>query len=250
MGTVEYRKNVKLIKSKANWLPPHMKFIAQIFISIRALLTLPFFKEIPNGIQKFFINNYNGKKDVFIFDGSSENSYYNQIIKTIPINKFKNQIVIDLGCGNGSFYFWLKNNDISINQYYGVDFAYENSKLSDNAVIINMSISRYFESPIPENAVYILSNSLCYTSEIIFQFVLSKLKLNDKIIIIEPYPNLFWDSHFNGIKPHYRKNEQVFKLLKNNGFAIKSCSVDYVFNIRDIYSNPISFCLYASKTER
>jgi SAM-dependent methyltransferase len=242
-------KGMNIIKSKAQWLPPRKKFFTQIFISIRELFTLPFFKETPDGIKKFFTNNYQGKKDEFIFDGSSEKPYYNQITKNISIDKFENQTIIDLGCGNGSFYFWLKNNNIHVKKYYGVDFAYKNSVLSDNAVINNMSVCDYLENPVSENAVYVLSNSLCYTSETILQSILSKLKPNDKIIIIEPNPNLFWDSHFNGIKPHYRKSKQVSKSLENNGFTIKSCSIDYVLNVKNCYLNPISYCLYAIKIE-
>jgi len=241
------KEGVKINKSKANWLPPRIKFIKQIFISIRALFTLPFFKEIPNGVQQFFKDNYKGKKDEFIFDGSSENSYYDQITKNITTEKLKNQIIVDLGCGNGSFYFWLKNNDIAIKQYCGIDFAYENSILSDKALIKNISISDYFENPIFENVVCFLSNSLCYISETVFQSVLSKLKTNDKIIIIEPYPHLFWDSHFNGIKPHYRKPKQVFKLLADNNLVIKFCSVDSVLKIKNFYISPISYCICAIK---
>jgi SAM-dependent methyltransferase len=240
---------IKIIKSKAQWLPPHIKYIAQLFISIRALFTFPFFKETPNGTQKFFINIYKGGKDEFIFDGSNEKSYYNQIIKNVPLEYFKHQTIIDLGCGNGSFYFWLENQDISIKQYYGIDFAFESKVLSNKASIKNISINNYFETVLVDNAVYLLSNSLCYISDKDFQYILSQLKSGDKIFIIDPFPNLFWDSHFNGIKPIYRTNKEVSKLLENNGFIVSSCSIDYVTNLKYFYLNPISYCLFAIKTQ-
>lgn len=238
---------MNIIKSKAQWLPPRSKFITQIFISIRALLTLPFFKETPNGIKKFFSTNYNEKKDEFVFDGSSENSYYNQITNNCPIEEFKDQTIIDLGCGNGSFYFWLKNNNISIKQYCGIDFAFENTVLTDSATIKNISINDYLEDIAHENVIYIMSNSLCYIPDVIFQTILSTMKINDKIIIIEPYPNLFWDSHFDGIKPYYRKPKGVITLLENSGLQIYSCSVDYIFEIKNIYLSPISYSIFATK---
>lgn len=244
MGTVKY---LEIHKSKAQWLPPHNKYIRQILISLRALFTLPFFREIPNGTQLFFKNNYNIQKDEFIFDGSSENSYYNQITKNIPIEEFNNQRVIDLGCGNGSFYFWLKNQNISINQYIGIDFAYKNVELSEEASIQNISIYDFFRRIISGNAIYVLSNSLCYVSKNIFQFIQFKLKSNDKIVIIEPYPNIFWDSHFNGIKPYYRKCDQILYELIKNGFKINACSKDYHIKIYNIYMSPISYCIIATK---
>jgi|GEM_PF-3814368 len=242
------KDNIKTIKSKAEWLPPHLKYFKQILISIRAILTLPFFKEDPNGIQKLFSNNYWGEKDEFIFDGSSENSYYNQITKNISLENFKNQAIIDLGCGNGSFYFWLIAN-IPITKYIGIDFAYKDRILSDEAEIRNVSFSEYLKNPFAENvnSVYILSNTLCYISDETFQSILSKSTPNDTIVIIEPYPNLFWDKHFNGIKPFYRTEKQVIKSLEDSGFVVKTCSIDYAINIKNTHLNPISYCLYAVK---
>ena len=242
-------KHLNITKSRAEWLPPFIKFITQIIISIWALLTLPFYIEIPDGIKQFFSTIYNGNKDEFIFDGSNENSYYNQITKNIPLEYFKNQSIVDLGCGNGSFYFWLKKQNIYVKEYYGIDFAFENVVLSKDALIRNISISEYFEATIPSGSIYFLSNSLCYISDEIFQSILLKLTTEDKIILIDPYPNLFWDSHFNGIKPTYRTINDVYKLFEEYNFIISKCSIDYVINIKNIHLSPISYCLYAKKSK-
>jgi hypothetical protein len=243
------KDDIKTIKSKAEWLPPRLKYFKQILISIRAIFTLPFFKEEPDGIQKLFSNSYWIEKDEFIFDGSNDYLYYNQITKNISKQYFKNQVIIDFGCGNGSFYFWLRSSNIPITKYIGIDFAYKDTILSDEAEIRNVSFSKYLENPFAGNvnSVAILSNTLCYISDEIFQSILSKSVPNDKIIIIEPYPNLFWDKHFNGIKPFYRTEKQVIKLLEDNGFVVKTCSIDYAINIKNIHLNPISYCLYVVK---
>lgn len=233
-------------KEKAVWLPKLNVFVKQIMVSIISYLTLPFYKEKKNAIQRFFIDNYYNTPDGLVFDGTSS-GYFDRINLLIDFSLLPDMRFVDLGCGQGSLVFWLQNNKISYQEYLGIDFAIKQSKKENSVVFINDSIlnaGRYIRS---SDDIIMMCNSLCYITDEEFAIILSSLKKGNRIIIIDPSPNLFWDAHFEGIKPIYRKRKTVLKLLNDSGFIIDSSIQDYLFKMGTIYCMPLSYGIYAIK---
>ena len=237
------------MRSKATWLPPAGKFVFQLFVSIWSYLTLPFFHAKENAIFEFFHKNYYCQPDGFIFDGNNDNNYYSQIEKIYDLKNLENSLVIDLGCGKGALYLWLKKNETTFHQYVGIDFAVRECILSQNACIIQKDMLDFLEY-YPKNGqrkMIIMSNSLCYISNQDFVKILNHCNLLDEVIIVEPSRNLFWDAHFDGIKPTYRKLKDIMHILRNNGWIIDSVSSDFMIQIFGICWFRISYSLRATK---
>lgn len=234
-------------KSKATWLPPIDVFLWQILVSIKSYLTLLFFSPKKDGVKRFFISNYHVKKDELIFDGSS-NGYFGQIEKVLNLSLLEGGKIVDLGCGTGALYGWLQSKNINVQMYIGVDFAYV-AKTDGSVKICHEDNVSWVQDPSNYgyifNANIIMSNSLCYTNDPDLLNIFSQCKNAKRIIIIEPYPNLFWDAHFDGVRPIYRKHPVVSKALRENGFSIKAISIDHIFSIRHRYIGPISYCIFA-----
>ena len=232
-------------KRKVDWILSKKRFFEQILISVASFFTLLFFKRKENAIQDFFYKNYNVKKDEFIWDGTSLN-YYNQITNCTELTVFKNSNIFDIGCGTGSFYYWLKKNNIDVKTYTGVDFAVNDKNISINSRIINENVN---DCNLINYNVFVAINCFCYLSNNEISNILSKIPDNSNIIIIEPHPNIFWDKHFNNIKPHYRNLKKIIKLFEENSFVLQSVGVDYFYKINKLYFSAASYCMHFKKTK-
>jgi len=231
------------IKNKAKWKPTFKKRLVQYFASFKALLTYPFFKKKDNGIKLFFEKNYHEKPDPLIFDGNT-GKYLDQIKNVLDIAQLNGENIIDLGCGSGSFLFWLKQNEVNPKSYLGLDFACHDHIISEGERIANQDIVDF---DMLENHYVILVNVACYLDDEQLDTILSKVKEKQgKLIVIEPYPDFFWDKHFNGIKPFYRKTKKFLSLLHNKEFKVDKVSTDYFSKIGKKLFNPVSFCILAS----
>lgn len=245
-----YKKMNKTIINKANWLPNRFIFWKQIFVSLLSYMTLPFFKRKDGAILEFFRKNYYEKPDGLIFDGTSSD-YYSQIERMFPLDSFKESLIIDLGCGQGHFYKWLINKKISVYQYTGIDIAIDEQDLDKNAKIYSGSITQLNQISLHrfENIrrFFIFSNSLCYATDEEVASAIAFCQEGDNIFIIEPYPHLFWDAHFDGIKPIYRTDSETIKLLTQHGFAILFTSIDYIPFEKYFLFGQVSYCIHAKK---
>lgn len=235
-------------KYKALWLPSASKLIIQILLSLWSYLTLPFFHENKNAILKFFQNNYYQKSDDSIFDGNNRN-YYSQIERTYNLRDLENKYLIDLGSGPGALYHWLKKKRINFLRYEGVDFAVNNHMLSQNAFIIQENMINYCESKYEQKRqkTIFMSNSLCYITDEEFIRIINVFNSRDEMVIVEPSPNLFWNIHFNEIKPKYRKMQYVINILQNSGWEIKAASGDYLIKWNNKYLSKVSYLIFANK---
>jgi hypothetical protein len=231
-----------LIKNKANWKPTFKKRFLQYIASLKALITYPFFRSIDGGVKIFFEKNYKIKRDSLIFDGNTYR-YLEQITNVIDLSKLNDVDIIDLGCGTGSFLIWLENNNIDVKSYLGLDFACDSRTISDNKKIINQDM---FDFEIPQRHCVVMINVACYFDDKQLDDILIKIKeKNCRLIIIEPYPHFFWDKHFDGIKPYYRKTDNFLALLQMKGYKIERVSIDYFFMFFKKHISPVSFCIFA-----
>lgn len=233
---------MKIIKQQASWLPRPSLFCKQMAVSLLSYITLPFFHETENGTKLFFEKNYYNKKDELVFDGSN-GSYFDKLIALI--SKDYRDLILDLGCGkDAAFYSWAINKGISFRTYIGIDFSVKNIFIDERAEIANDNLivfDKYRKNS--ESAMIVLSNSLCYLSNREFLKVLKCIRQGDEIVIIDPEPNLFWDAHFCGIKPVYRKHEEITELLRSNGFTVEGITTDYF--LKRLFR--MSYALYGIK---
>ncbi|GHU42225.1 hypothetical protein FACS1894190_11300 [Spirochaetia bacterium] len=234
-------------KEIVTWLPKNRLLVKQLWHSFLSFITLPFFHSHTDGIKTFFENNYYIKSDELIFDGSTF-EYYSKIERTIDISVLNDYNIIDLGCGLGSLYHWLQTKNICAHSFTGLDFAIKNLLIGDNAVLINDNLSNvnnyFFENT---NNIVFMTNALCYTDDVLFKNALRCMRNNDELIIIDPSSNIFWDAHFNGIKPIYRKVNRVMQMLIHEEFEIVNILQDYWFAIGGHHFFPLSYCIHAIK---
>lgn len=230
----------------AHWTPRLKIYIKQLCVSSLSFLTLPFFTPTEDGVKQFFKANYYEKPDDLVFDGSN-NGYYSKI-ELLPDFKMRENVsVIDLGSGQGSLYLWLKNIGITIKQYIGIDFAIKSRILDEHGFLVNDDIFNVSKYLLTSEDIIFMCNSLCYIDDVLFIEILDCLNKGNELFILDPVPNLFWDAHFNGVKPIYRKYDYVVSLLMNHGFCIKGTVQDYLFKIGNLYISPMSYCIHSQK---
>jgi len=229
-------------KRVANWLGSPTRVIRQLIVSCWSYLSLPISKFHNNAAQHYFTNLYKGKPDPLIFDGK-DNRYFEQIEMVYDINNLAEKKVLDLGCGNGSLFFWLMAKKIVLQEYIGIDFAHPASNLGNNACITQRDIRDIQLNKTNANTVFAI-NVLCYMSDELIDSVFQPLKKNSELIIIEPVPSLFWDAHFEGVKLFYRDNHKLKKILESKGWQVKNAATDYGCKFKGAYFLPLSYCLF------
>lgn len=237
---------MKDYKEQAKWIPKAKIFIKQIAVSMFSYLTLPFFREKKDGIQKFFEKNYYDDPDDLIFDGTSS-GYFSRIKYLTDVSTLSNVTVVDLGCGKGTFYFWLCENNILMKQYIGIDFSIKAHTVSEFCTFICDNIKNVRKYLSEETNMIVMCNLLCYIDDATANSILGNLKSKDRMIIIDPAPNIFWDAHFEGVKPIYRTLEDVCSLLKEQDFVIENIMSDYLFKIGSHFISKLSYGIYGYK---
>lgn len=238
--------HMKKYKEKAKWIPNVKLFIKQILVSVFSYLTLPLFREKKNGIQEFFKKNYYFEPDGLVFDGTSS-GYFSRIKYLSDISILSKRMVIDLGCGQGTFYFWMLENNIPVKQYIGIDFSVNTYELNKNCAFICDDVVNTRKYLSDEINTIVMCNLLCYIDDVAFIKILNDLNSKDYMLIIDPAPNIFWDAHFEGVKPIYRTLENVCFLLKEQGFIIENIMSDYLFKIGNYYVSELSYGICAVK---
>lgn len=164
----------------AGWFRPRRRIIKQYFISFKSHLTRNFAIYHKDAAKTYFLEIYNGKDDPYLFDGKEE-GYYDSLLRAVEIIKNKN--IVDLGCGTGALYRWLKIKQIPINSYIGVDFAVKNAIIDKNVRIIEKRIEAY-SPPYNKDNVVIISNALCYLSDDQLNQLRTSLTYADYVIIM------------------------------------------------------------------
>lgn len=238
----------KIKKIKSTWIPGFNLFIKQLGVSFVSYITLPFFKKKDNGVLLFFEKNNDQKKDELVFDGDTGN-YYNKINNSEIINILSNANVLDLGCGNSSFYFWLIDKHIPFKSYIGLDFAAKKSISLEKCLIVKENLLNFSKYLSIGKNVILLCNVLCYLTDDELILLLEKIPTNSFILILDPAPGLFWDAHFSGIRPNYRKIKSVIRILQLHSFFVNNTTQDYLVSLNDaVFLFPLSYSICAKKT--
>lgn len=173
--------------------------------------------------------------------------YFSRIKKIFNVSEFSKSTTIDLGCGQGAFYNWLCDNRICTKAYIGIDFAIKPCKKNDFCTFICDDIRNIHKYLRNEPYIVVLCNVLCYLEDNTIREVFDALNMSTRIIIIEPAPNIFWDAHFNGIKPIYRTYNEVCLLLKEYNCTVENSIRDYFFKVSKFYFAEMSYGITAVK---
>jgi hypothetical protein len=148
-------------KQLASWLGNKKRILTQLLISGFSYLTFPFARNRKNATIDFFSKRYNSDPDPLIFDGNDD-KYFNQIEMVYRVENLKDKEIVDLGCGTGSLFFWLKSKKIKPIIYTGIDFAINKQKLEPNAYIIKNNISTFVFRNQYTAPVIVAVNTFCY----------------------------------------------------------------------------------------
>ena len=206
--------NSKIIKEKAIWVGSPKRVVLQLLVSIKSYFTFPFSKLREEAVMEYFKEIYSGKEDPLLFDGK-DFGYLIRIKKVHALNSLKDSNILDFGCGNGAVFRWLETEKIKPKSYTGFDFAHESKEIQNNVKIIQYDMSndtfpevldKYLISRSSNIHIFFV-NTLCYLQSHSFMKLIRKFPTGSKMILIEPVPGIFWDVHFQGVKPIYRKEK-------------------------------------------
>ena len=209
----------------------------------------PSFNFKKNGnIQIFFKNHYAIKADPLIFDGNS-NGYLSQLYPFIK-NMDSIENIIDLGCGEGSLYHFLKKMKINFSKYIGIDFAIPDTLLGSDATIqeadfTNKKTVRFLTS----KSILFAVNTFCYINKIAKIPILdqAKEKSAGQLLVLEPWPGWFWDRHFEGIWPNYRSPQELNANLSEIGWEPINQINFYYSCLFGVYVMPLSYAMAFKK---
>lgn len=235
-------------KRVANWLGSPKRVIHQLIVSSYSYLTYPFAKFHENAAKEYFTQIYSVKDDPLLFDGKDE-GYLQKIVSVMEIQKLTKKRVLDIGCGNGNLFQFLESKGARPLDYIGIDFAHPSVDLAENANITKIAVREYeIKSSCNPTTIFII-NTLCYLDDSVTKSILESTHGNFEIVIIEPIPSIFWDSHFDGVRLYYRNPNDVVKMLIKANWAIKAVSIDYGIRVLDKHLFPLSCCIYARALE-
>lgn len=197
-------------------------------------------------IVKAFFDRHRGEQpDPLVFDGS-RTGYYDQLLFVMPQKPASRYI--DLGCGSGGLYAFLRARSIPFEQYIGVDFAPVpgESVRHPDSTICNLSIQSegLLEYLVPSTHL-VLINSICYQEQLADIPVLkaSSRYQDAALLVVEPYPGLFWDRQFDGIRPKYRYPNQLITELSMLGWTPSVSTTFYLIKIGPLCLWPLTYGL-------
>ena len=234
--------------TRAVWLGSIGRVVKQYLVSTISYLTYPFIATKADATKKYFQSIYNNTlTDDLLFDGKNS-KYFEKILNIYCLNKFEKKDVIDIGCGEAAFFFWLNKVGVTPNRYLGVDIAHPATEITESAKIVNSDIENYpLGNDTLKPSVLILSNSLCYINDKRFDRILKESTSETEALIIEPIPGLFWDAHFSEVKLYYRELSKIVAHFESFGWAIQGICIDYLISCRFFTLFPLSVCIYTKK---
>lgn len=196
-------------------------------------------------VKAFFDRHRGDQPDPLVFDGS-RSGYYDQLLQVMPQQSAVRYI--DLGCGTGGLCAFLRARSISFETYIGVDFSPIVGELfhGDDAIIRNASLDGedLLEYLVPATHV-VMINSICYQDTILEIPILraaSRCK-DAALLVVEPYPGLFWDTQFEGIRPRYRYPDQLMREASTLGWIPSRLVIFYLIKIGPLFLWPLAYSL-------
>lgn len=196
-------------------------------------------------IRDFFRKHRAAEPDPFVFDGALD-GYCQQIIPILPAS-IANQY-LDLGCGDARLYEFLTKRSIPFHKYIGVDFALDSELMCsrpDFQLVDAKMQDRALVDLLASDTHLIFINSICYQERLDEIPVLSQAAkcCGNSLIILEPFPGLFWDRHFSGIKPNYRNPCELKMEMISMGWRPQKEAIFYLLKIGSKWIWPLTYGL-------
>lgn len=239
------QKKLNIENLKAEWPLGHPYFFKQLKIGLLSHIFGPKKDEIVVEIKTFFKSHYNDP-DPLVFDGNS-GGFLSQLDEfCIDICANINNRIIDLGCGTGSLFNYLKKKKLTISSYAGIDFAIPKRKISKDAVIYNFDLKDpYSIFLLKQESIIFAVNTMCYFDKLSDIHILKAAgkEKNNFLYIVEPWPGIFWDRHFNGIWPAYRPPSLLVNELSKIGWKPIKLLKFHLLKILGIFLFPLSYAI-------
>jgi hypothetical protein len=241
--------DITIYHRKATWLGPLNRVVKQFLVSILSHLTNPFCRIQKGALKKYFISIYTQSSfDDLLFDGK-DGRYFDKIQDVYRLHDIKKSNLIDIGCGDATFYYWLKSIRSIPITYLGIDVAHPSQTINNSAKIVNLDVIDYsLKNKSIQPSLLMMSNSICYMDDDRFNFILKNSSDGTETLIIEPIPSLFWDAHFSGVKLYYRNVPEIILRLQTYDWVVCNICIDYMIYNTYISKIPLSACIYAKKS--
>ena len=155
--------DITIYHRKATWLGPLNRVVKQFLVSILSHLTNPFCRIQKGALKKYFISIYTQSSfDDLLFDGK-DGRYFDKIQDVYRLHDIKKSNLIDIGCGDATFYYWLKSIRSIPITYLGIDVAHPSQTINNSAKIVNLDVIDYsLKNKSIQPSLLMMSNSICY----------------------------------------------------------------------------------------
>jgi SAM-dependent methyltransferase len=233
--------------ARASWWRWNWRFLRQLFEGAVSHVARRAGSLDTARTKAFFEDRYrNG--DPTVFDGGTE-GYHDALWDLLE--RWGTEVIVDLGCGEGTLLRFLQDDPSSDRKYLGLDFAEGAAPSGLSGKVFRGDIRDVPPSPIAgaRNRTVVCVNTLCYIDQIHTVALLGRHAAGgDVCLILEPYPCWFWDRTFSKISPKYRTPEEVLSELLSLGWDVCDIQCHYVFLSRFLRVFPVSYSLVARKT--
>lgn len=231
-------------RHRATWVQP-VPFLRQLCESI-----VNYFRggraSLSRDVVKAFFDRHRGDQpDPLVFDGS-RSGYYDQLLLVMPQKPAVRYI--DLGCGSGGLFAFLRARGILFEKYIGVDFSPTPGQpvSRPDSTIRNASIEQeeLLKDLVPGTHI-IMINSVCYL-ESVFNLPILQAAAHCQdaaLLVVEPYPGIFWDRQFEGIRPRYRHPDQLVREASTLGWVPSHFVIFYLIGIGPLFLWPLAYSL-------
>lgn len=224
----------------ADW-PRLIPFLRQFVAGVASRIKRGPERLNPENVRRFFERHRNTNPDPLVFDGATS-GYYEQLFPLLANDS--SIMYLDLGCGVGNLRNFLIENKFSFARYVGVDFAGSSTKFESGSTVIDADIrSQALASYVTDRTHVICVNSLCYQDNLSAITVLRHAATypDNRLLVVEPYPGIYWDESFYGVRPCYRTPEQLGRDLLPIGWSIEATYIYHLLRFGAKYIWPLSY---------
>lgn len=161
----------------------------------------------------------------------------------------------DLGCGQSTLLEWLASKGISVESYVGIDvyISQRQRKMQDaNRRFLEFDMREDFAHLIAKaNRIIVAVNSLCYIKNLkevgAINHTYKNSNTSEKLFVAEPYPSIYWETHFSGIDIFLRYPQRIATELSCIGWNVVEVRKLYLYKFIGIYLFPIAYSVEFSK---
>ncbi|MEL6503586.1 MAG: class I SAM-dependent methyltransferase [Pseudomonadota bacterium] len=207
-------------------------------------------------VRDYYIEKRYNETDVDIIDASTE--WYGDFAMKFLSSALGDAEVyrlVDLGCGQGTTISKLDKLCVSFKKYVGIDLFVSDvqrriESRDDRVKFWEGDIEKGTEIVAPTKigkTVFLTVNALCYLPKLKNFLTIgphSPARMGDDLVIVEPYPSIFWESWFSGISIHLRYPSEVSRTFELGGWELREVRKIYLFQIGGFHLWPVAFGLH------